>query len=121
MSEQPLPQNGCRPKSWRILLDSGFEPRDYPWEGLPIGTRRVTLDESLWHRHETAVICFFHDLDSDQRYRLTVFRDPETHEYGPKSFDVSHLCPGTILTIEIHQNRTGTFRLQAAQLAAQLA
>jgi hypothetical protein len=116
MSEQLSRPSGCRPKSWRILLESGFEPRLYSHEGLPTGRRRVMLEESLWHRTNVAVVCFFRDLDSDQRYRISVFRHPQTHEYGLDGVDFSHLCPGTILTVEVHQNSTGTFRIQGAQL-----
>ena len=64
-----------------------------------------------------AVVCFLRDLDSEQLYRITVFRDPETQQYGPQGFNFSAVPPGTSLTLEIHQNHSGTFRIQAAQLA----
>jgi len=106
-----------RPQSWRGLIDSGFEPRLYPWEDLPLGNRRVSLEASCWPPDLMAVICFFRDLDSEQLYRITVFRDRTTERYGPQGFDFSDVCPGTILTIEIAQTRSGKFRVQSAQLS----
>jgi hypothetical protein len=104
-----------RPKSWGHILESGFDTRIYPYRDLPTGSRRVVLEESLWHRYKPAVVCFLRDLDSEQRYRITVFRDPETAIYGTDGVDFSHLPTGTTLTVEIQQNRTGTFRIVGAR------
>jgi hypothetical protein len=109
--------SGFRPQSWRQFWESGFETELYRWEGLPIGRRRVILEASAWHRNCAAVVCFLRDLDSEQRYRITVFRDRETESYGPQGLNFSAVLPGTSLTIDIHQNHSGTFRIQAAQLS----
>jgi hypothetical protein len=106
-----------RPMSWRKLLQAGFEPRLYPADGLPTGTRKVILMATSWHRNLTAVVCFFRDLDSQQCYRISVFRDVSTRKYGPEGLDFSLLAPATTLTIEIHQNTTGTFKIQTATLS----
>src|SRR6185295_624509 len=106
-----------RPQSWHGLIDSEFEPRLYPWVDLPLGNRRGSLEASCWPPDLMAVICFFRDLDSEQLYRITVFRDRTTERYGPQGFDFSDVCPGTILTIEIAQTRRGKFRVQSVQLS----
>ena len=106
-----------RPQSWRQLWESEFETEPYRWEGLPIGRRRVILEASAWHRNSAAVICFLRDLDSEQRFRITVFRDRATEMYGPQGFDLATVAPGTSLTIDIHQNHSGTFRIQAAEFS----
>jgi hypothetical protein len=105
-----------RPKSWKQLLQSGFEPGDFPYEGLPVGARRVVLEATLWHPDRPGVVCFFRELETEQRYRVSVFKSPETWEYGPEGVDFSRLGPGTMLQIEISQNRTGTFRIEQAEL-----
>jgi hypothetical protein len=87
-----------RPQSWRQFWESGFETELYGWEDLPIGRRRVILEASAWHRNRPAVVCFLLDLDSEQRYRITVFRDSETVKYGPQGFNFSAVSPGTSLT-----------------------
>jgi hypothetical protein len=55
------------------------------------------------------------DLASGQRYRITVFRDHTTEEYGPEGLNFAVARPGTLMTLEIHQNCTGTFRILGAQ------
>lgn len=107
-------QRKFRPKSWKQLLQAGFEPADYPYEGLPVGARWVTLEATLWHPTRPGVVCFFRDLNTDERYRVSVFKNPETRGYGPEGVDFSRLGPGTMLKIEIGQNRTGTFRIEQA-------
>jgi hypothetical protein len=104
-----------RPKPWRQLLESGFETRLYAIEDLPTGKRRVLLENSAWHPNQWAVVWFLRDLDSEQLYRITIFKNRQTGGYGPVS-DLADVAPGTSLTIEIHQNRTGTFRIQNTQL-----
>lgn len=106
-----------RPQSWRQLWESGFETELYRWEDLPIGRRRVILEASAWHRNCEAIVCFLRDLDSEQRFRITVFRDRETESYGPQGLNFSAVPPGTSLTADIHQNHSGTFRILAAQLS----
>lgn len=106
-----------RPKSWHQLLASGFETRLYAIEDLPTGKRRVLLECSAWHRNQPAVVWFLQDLDSEQRYRITVFKSRTAGNYGPEGIDLSHVPPRTTLTIEIHQNRTGSFRIQGVQLS----
>jgi hypothetical protein len=104
------------PKSWRRLLQSGLDLSLYPFEDVPAGRRQVVLEYSAWHRKQPAVVCFFRDLASGQRYRITVFRDHTTEEYGPEGgVNFAVACPGTLMTLEIHQNRTGTFRILGAQ------
>ena len=115
MNEKPLSTSGYRPQPWRRLLESGSDPRLYSWKDSPVGSRRVALEESAWHRRLSAIVCLFRDLDSEQRYRITVFRNAGIRGYGPESVDFRDLRPGRILTIEIHQNRTGTFRIVGAQ------
>lgn len=81
-----------RPQSWRQLWESEFETEPYGWEGLPIGRRRVMLEASAWHRNSAAVICFLRDLDSEQCFRITVFRERETEEVRPPGLRL--LCCG---------------------------
>jgi hypothetical protein len=109
-----------RPKSWRQLLESGFEPGDYPYEGLPVGSRRVALEATLWHPDVPGVVCFFRDLDTEHKYRVSVFKNQRTRRYGPDGVDFSTLGPETMLKIEIRQNRTGTFRIEQAELSTML-
>jgi hypothetical protein len=106
-----------RPKAWRRLVESGFEPRPYRWEDLPLGQRRVRLEASCWHPEITGVICFFQDLDSEQQYRITVFRNRKTERYGPEGCDFSDVRPGTVLTIDISRTSSGQFKIQGAHLS----
>jgi hypothetical protein len=116
MTEQPMSAPGSRLQSWRKLLESGFDPRLYSWVDLPVGIRRVELEEHAWHRRLNAVVCFFRDVESEQRYRVTVFEEPGIRRFGPEGVDFRTLPPQTILNIEIQMNRTGTFRIVGAQL-----
>jgi len=102
------------PKSWRRLLQSGLDLSLYPFEDVPTGKRRVVLEDSAWHRNQPAVVCFFRDLDSEQRYRITVFWR-STGVYGPEGLNFAVASPGTYMTLEIHQTRNGTFRILGAQ------
>jgi hypothetical protein len=103
-----------RPVPWRRFFESGFETSPYETSDLPTGPRRVLLEASAWHRNQPAVTCFFRDLDSEQRYRISVFRTSKSGLYGPEGFDFSAVPPGTTLAIEILQNQTGTYRILAA-------
>lgn len=105
------------PKSWRQLLDSGFDTRLYSWDDLPTGRRRVILMESSWHRDQPGIINYLRDLDSEQCYRITVFKDRKSGRYGPpQGPDFARVRPGSILTIVIEPTRTGRFRIQSAEL-----
>jgi len=110
--------NKARPMSWRQFLESGFETHLYAYEDLPTGTRRVVLEKAVWHpgQRVSAVVWFLRDLDSEQRYRISIFRNRQRNGYGPEAVDLANVPPGASLTVEIHQNRTGTFRLVGAQV-----
>jgi hypothetical protein len=107
-----------RPMSWHQLMESRFETQLYAYENLPTGTRRVLLEKSAWHRYQAAVIWFLRDLDSEKRYRISIFRNRQNNGYGPEQLDLAAVPSGTSLTIEIHQNRTGTFRIQGATVSS---
>ena len=55
-------------------------------------------------------------MDSEQRYRISTFRNRQGDGYGPEGLDLAGIPPGAGLIIEIHQNRTGTFRVQTAEI-----
>jgi len=103
-----------RPSSLRKLSESGFDFDSYAFTDLPTGWRRVVLVISAWHKTQHAVVCFFLDLGTNGRYRVSVFRNPATHRYGPGAFDFSLIAPGTELEILLYQNGTGTFRIMDA-------
>lgn len=107
-----------RPMPWRQFLESGFEMSLYAFEHLPTGTRRVELEKAVWHPgpRVSAVVWFLRDLDSEQRYRISIFRNRQQNGYGPEGADLANVPPGASLTVEIHQNRTGTFRIVGAQV-----
>lgn len=107
-------REATRPTPWRQLLESGFETRLYEFEDLPTGRRRVLLEKSAWHRNQPAVIWFLRDLDSEQRYRISIFQNRRRTGYGPEGSDLAGVPSGTSLTIEIVASRTGTFRIQGA-------
>jgi hypothetical protein len=108
-----MPNTEVRPKSWRQLLESEIDLSLYPTEDLPIGRRRVNLEDSAWHKNQHAVVCFFRDLDSGRRYRITVW-DRTSAKYTPEGLDFSVLHPGAFLTVEIQQTQNGTFRIVSA-------
>ena len=107
-----------RPMSWRQFLESGFETHPYSFEDLPTGTRRVVLKIAAWHpaQRVPAVVWFLRDLDSEQRYRISIFRNRQGNSYGPEGLDLADVPPGASLAVEIHQNGTGTFRIVGAQV-----
>ena len=105
-----------RPQSWSQILSSEINLSVYSYEDVPTGNRSVVLEVSVWHRSQSAVICCFRDLESGQRYRISVFRDHTTAEYGPEGVNFARMAPGTSLHLRIHQNRTGTFRIVGASL-----
>ncbi|MFL6237305.1 MAG: hypothetical protein ACJ76N_29535 [Thermoanaerobaculia bacterium] len=108
-----------RPTPWRQLLQSGFETHLYEFEDLPTGTRRVVLENATWHpgQRVPAVVWFLRDLDSEQRYRISIFQNRQRNGYGPvEGLDLAGVPPGASLAVEIHQNGTGTFRIVGAQV-----
>lgn len=106
----------CGPELVR-KWESGFDLGTYAYTDLPTGSRNIVLEASTWNPTQPAVICFFLDLDSNQRYRLSVFRNRKTDRYGPGELDLSGVAPGEKLQITIHQNGTGSYRLLEAKRA----
>jgi hypothetical protein len=104
--------------SWSQLVHSEFDTQLYAFENLPTGTRRVLLEKAVWAPGQRvhAVVWFLRDLDSEQRYRVSIFRNRQGDSYGPEGLDLAGVPSGASLIIEIHQNRTGTFRIQGAQV-----
>jgi hypothetical protein len=105
-----------RPTPWRQLLESGFDTQLYAFGDLPEGPRRIEVEATTWHPKQSALIRFFRDLDSNRRYRISVFKRPKVGGYGPDQMDLSEVPSGTTLTVEIHRNYSGTFQSRMYRL-----
>ena len=105
----------ARAESFRQLCDDGFDRSSCARKGLPTGSRRVVLERKLWTRAGSGLTCFFLDQETAERYQVTVFRDRASHEYLAGDLDIAGTPYGSPLEVLIHENKTGTFRINEAR------
>ena len=69
--------------SWRVALERGFEPRNYPYSAdqVPAGSIQARLDFKIWSKKAIGINCYFTAVVTGQKFQLTVFRYEPTKEY----------------------------------------
>lgn len=67
-----MPDDDTRALSWSQAIAMGFEPSDYSFDPLPLGTWTATLDNKIWGKN-MCLGCYF-TADDGRKFRLTAFR-----------------------------------------------
>ncbi|HEY9259494.1 hypothetical protein [Chitinophaga sp.] len=103
-------------------LDAGYEPREYLYEAhyLPIGDVCALLDFKIWTKNAAGITCFLSENDTGKKFRLTVFRRKDNHEYKLDDGIVDFRnCPvGTLYHLVTEKNGSGNIMLRRATIAS---
>lgn len=99
--------------SWRVALDQGFEPRNYPYtaDKIPIGQMQAKLDFKIWSKKTIGINCYFTALSTGQKFQLTVFRNELTKEYKIKGGAIDFATCPTEVVYEIEVGVNGKQRV----------
>lgn len=86
-------------------INYNYHPSSYSYQkdDIPIGEYYVTLDFMIWANKVSGIDLFCTILQTDQRIRLTVFRDKEEN-YCLHGVDVRQLSYGSGLAIQVELN-----------------
>ena len=107
-------------ETWKKALDSGHEPRDYPYAGeeVPLGQFEVTLDLKVWAKNTMGISCYFTALASGKKFRLTVFRrkSDEVYALTGSELDFKESPVNCNYLITVTANKKNEAVLQAAEL-----
>ena len=60
--------------SWEKGLNNGYEPRLYSYKDTPVGEVNSMLDFKIWAKESMAVVCYFTDMESGNKFQISVFR-----------------------------------------------
>lgn len=76
--------------SWKGVLDAGFHPSLYPYDGASIiaGNYLVQLDFKIWAKRANGIECYFTEPESGRRLQVTVYRRDDDHVYAVKNSDL---------------------------------
>lgn len=103
-------------------LDAGREPREYLYDThyLPIGNVYALLDFKIWTKNAAGVTCFFSDNDTGKKFRLTVFRRKDNHEYKLDDGIIDFRnCPlDTLYHLMTEKNTNGNVMLRRAVIVS---
>lgn len=109
--------------TWSNALDSGYEPRDYPYAGeeVPMGQYEAQLDLKVWSKHTMGISCYFTAIGTGKKFRVTVFRrkSDEVYALEKESLDFKECPLEAIYRITVDSNKKGDAVLKSALLVEQ--
>lgn len=82
--------------TWKSAVDSGLEPRDYPYaaDEIPMGDFEAKLEFKIWAKPAFTISCFFTEVATGRKFQLSVFRRRADEVYGLAEGDVDFdVCP----------------------------
>lgn len=106
--------------SYIDAVDSGLNPKAYPYAGLPTGKMLARLDFKVWNKFASLSL-YITDMEKNQPYCVSVFSDRKTadNSYKDRAGDIDFSAPninGTIYELDIHRTKGGNYSIKSAKV-----
>lgn len=103
--------------SWAKALERGCEPRAYPYtiDEVPMGEYEALLDFKIWSQKVMGINCYFTQVETGKKFRLTVYREAS---YRIRGVDINFAtCPvGARYKIRVRANQKKNTVFEYAEL-----